>query len=106
MIIYLKSIIDLLYLLKVDIINRGWDKLLASLGEREAGLRDMFELTTRNYDALQALTEWTTKATEKLETMPSSGSDPDTIQEQKSQLQVCLNGYILQIDTNIKTKML
>lgn len=73
---------------QIESINKGWDKLNNKLGEREAHLKDMLELSTKYYSALQALSEWIPEATDRLESLPSVSAQPEAISHQRDALKV------------------
>ena len=64
-------------------VNKSWDKLQCKLGEREAHLKDILDLSTQYYDALQKLSEWLPEITDKMDTMPAVATQPEVVQQQK-----------------------
>ena len=75
---------------QIEGINNGWDKLNARLGERQATLATMLELSTGFYSALQELSEWVPAKVDFVEGLTSPvGAQADALAEQRALLKVC-----------------
>lgn len=73
---------------QMDTINHSWDKLEGKLGEREANLKEALCLGTKYYEVLQSLTDWITDMSDKVDGLSPVSTQPETIEQQKKQLQV------------------
>ena len=73
---------------QLDEINDSWDSLQQKLGKREEGLKDMLKLSKKFYDVLQKLSDWLPDMSDKLDNLSPVSTQPEVIEQQKSELQV------------------
>lgn len=74
---------------QLDAVNKSWDKLTDKLAEREAILKETLDLSNKYYDVLQDMSAWLPEITEKVEHLAPVSSQPEVIEGQKQELQVC-----------------